>query len=229
MTNIRKILHRGMHVNLVDEGDLAKVTVISDCKKGTHEVLKFRDEYITVKSLSSGAIKTFYDFDLHYMKPTEQSDFATHTLQVRLELLEISPRALDEYRSTNQNDDISKEDACKKLTRNVILARQKYTDPNDERYIGKKAYNYGYLFIVVKHKPDGTKVVTFIRNDADEETQHRRKFSKDQRMYAQLNERLGIKDDHNRYYKPEVEVIHKSTPVKEEKSSLFKKFIKLFK
>ncbi|MEM4994825.1 hypothetical protein WKH56_19885 [Priestia sp. SB1] len=240
MTNIRKILQRGMEVGLIDLGDFADITV--DSKNKTHEVIRFRDEYVTVKSLSSGAITTFFDFDLHYIAPSIHSDYHPHTLKVRLTLLEISSRAFDEYRSTKNNEDISMEEACRKLTRNVILAQEKYTDPSDERYIGKKAYNYGYLFIVVKDI-NGKKVITFIKNDKkdnnteqlDNDTNNnrtkQRKFSKDQRMYVQLNERLGIKDDHEVVVnvKPEVEVVYKAAPVKEEKDSLFKKFVKLFK
>ena len=237
MTDIKKVLQRGQQVGIIDLGDFADITV--DSKNKTHEVIRFRDEYITVKSLSSGAITTFFDFDLHYIAPSPQSDHHMHTMKVRLTLLEISSRAFDEYRSTKKNEDISMEDACKKLTRNVILAQEKYTDPSDERYIGKKAYNYGYLFIVVKNI-NGKKVITFIKNDKKENDKEQldkdknensvkqRNFSKNQRMYVQLNERLGIKDDHE-VVKPEVEVVHKSAPVKEEKVGLFKKFVKLFK
>ncbi|MGG0308270.1 hypothetical protein ABEY43_07350 [Priestia megaterium] len=225
--DIEDILQRGMLVKVSELRDIPEITVKSH--KPTHAVIRFREEYITVKSLDSGAITTYYDFDLNYIAPTKESDFTMCKKEVRLTLLEISSRAFDEYRGTKKNQDISMEDACKKLTRNVILAQPKDKNPNDERYIGKKAYNYGYLFIVVKNI-NGKKVITFIKNDTDQEDNDKqpRKFYKNQRMYVQLNERLGIKDDHE-VVKPEVEVVHKATPVKEEKSSLFKKFVNFFK
>jgi hypothetical protein len=70
---------------------------------------------------------------------------------MKLKILKLTDKVYDTYKSfVRHNDDITRELAEKKLTRNVMLAKEVEPRSEFEKQIGNRVYQYGNLQIVVR-------------------------------------------------------------------------------
>jgi hypothetical protein len=101
-------------------------------------------------------------------------------------LLEFGIGIFNKYRSqVAKNENITYEDAQKKLTRNMILAHQEfnpYAEDGDESDQGT-LYKYGHLWFIVRNNR-----VKWLRTNCH----HVWGWEKDMKKYNELNQILGI-------------------------------------
>jgi hypothetical protein len=70
---------------------------------------------------------------------------------MKLKILELTDKAYEAYKSfVRHNDDITRELASKKITRNVMLAKEIEPRSEFEKQIGNRVYEYGNLEIVTR-------------------------------------------------------------------------------
>ncbi|PKR83520.1 hypothetical protein [Heyndrickxia camelliae] len=103
-----------------------------------------------------------------------------------MKLLRLKPEVYEYYRTkVKGNKDISYDQACKKLTRNVQCATELEPRNDFEKEIGNKAYLYGNLFIVVRKGR-----VVYLKNHSKLKSKHGWYF--DAKKYITLSNELGI-------------------------------------
>lgn len=104
-----------------------------------------------------------------------------------IKLLEVTDKALEQYRTqVNGNLYITKEQAVKKLTRNVILVSDHAPERITKSGILKKTYSYGNLDITVKLG----KIIKIVNHKGQQSNWHPPK-----QEYIKLCKQLGIEDN----------------------------------
>lgn len=104
-----------------------------------------------------------------------------------MKVLRLTDKAYEQYKAqVKGNEAITKDQAARKLTRNVALAR--YIPPRNEKEagIGNKLYAYGNLLILVRRG----KVMQIFNLHS----QQNNGWVRDERLYIQLTQELGIID-----------------------------------
>ncbi|WP_025909309.1 hypothetical protein [Priestia flexa] len=200
--SVKEVLGIGQKVYLHNTSGISTIEV--DTLAPTHTVLNTHDSYVLLEDLKTGATTYLFNFDIVYLAPNYSENYHFNTYKVRLDLLEISSRAFEEYcRDVNDNQDVTMDVARRKLTRNVICAKKLHQRELDKEK-NNTGYQYGNMFIVVSEKKTG-KVVTRITNhkkndlvDSRYKKQYRN-WSLDQRLYSELSAALGIPSKHNKY------------------------------
>ncbi|QJI52402.1 hypothetical protein [Psychrobacillus phage Perkons] len=105
-----------------------------------------------------------------------------------MKLLRVSGKALNSYRkSVKGNEFTTKDQARRKLTRNVALANEVLHKSEFQRFIGTKVYTYGNLHITVRFG----KVVEIVNHSGGH---HYKSWKKDMKKYAKLTKELNITD-----------------------------------
>jgi len=197
--DITEILGLGQQVSFKD-GSVGYIE--TESMPFTHSVEVVHDSYVKLKDLKTGELTATFNFDVHYLSPsfTGEQHYSTH--RVRLQLVEMSGRAFEDYRkNVRNNTDITKDMAQRKLTRNIICAK-KVEAKEEHIEKGNTAYQYGNMFIVVgkKGKNKDRDVVTYIKNGKKEKMSALEKYMSywevDQELYAQLSDLLGIEKEH---------------------------------
>jgi phosphopentomutase len=107
---------------------------------------------------------------------------------IKLELLKLTDKAYDQYkRFVRHNEDITRELAEKKLTRNVMLAKEIEPRGEFEKQIGNRAWQYGNLLIITRRDKVvhiwNTKGINGYKN-----------WELDKVKYYELSKELGIID-----------------------------------
>ncbi|WP_182006279.1 hypothetical protein [Priestia aryabhattai] len=220
MTNkkqIEDILGVGMGVYALLDTTVPSIEV--NTLSPTHTVVKLHESYVVLKDLKTKKDTYLFNFDVNYLAPNYSENHHYHTHKVRLQLLEISKIALEEYRAkVKDNVDVTEDVARRKLTRNVICGVKQPRNLLQESK-GNTAYRYGNLFIVVGDKK-GTDVVTVIENGRSREY-----YEKDHELYVELSKALNIPAKH--YTKPvervKVEEVNESTGFMQKIYNFFKK------
>jgi hypothetical protein len=106
-----------------------------------------------------------------------------------MELLRLTDKAYEQYKvSVKGNKDISKDQAARKLTRNVLLAKELPPRNTLERFIGNRMHMYGNLHILVRR---GKIVNVFNHYGGD----YHNGWEFDKRRYIELTKQLGIEDN----------------------------------
>jgi hypothetical protein len=106
-----------------------------------------------------------------------------------MELLKLTDKVYEQYKlSVKGNTDISKDQAARKLTRNVLLAKELPPKSKIDRLLGIKLYAYGNLHILVRRG----KVVNVSNHYGGE---YHTGWEFDKKKYIELTKQLGIEDD----------------------------------
>jgi hypothetical protein len=105
---------------------------------------------------------------------------------MKVKILKL-PYELYEYYKTcvRDNENITRDQAARKLTRNVLLAKEVPPRNTLEKLKGNKMYQYGFLHIVVRR---GRIVHLNNKGRLDEE------WVKDEQRYQELTKKLEIVD-----------------------------------
>jgi hypothetical protein len=106
----------------------------------------------------------------------------------KLKILKLSDEVYEHYKSNIKgNENITKDQAARKLTRNVMLAMEITPRNALDRLKGNKLYYYGNLHILVRRG----KVVHLSNHYGGK---HFGGWFKDEKRYVQLTKELGIID-----------------------------------
>jgi hypothetical protein len=107
---------------------------------------------------------------------------------MKLKILKLTDKVYDTYKSfVRHNDDITRELAEKKLTRNVMLAKEIEPRSEFEKQIGNRVFMYGNLEIVTRRD----KVVHIWNNKGVNAYTN---WELDRVKYVELSKQLGIID-----------------------------------
>jgi hypothetical protein len=107
---------------------------------------------------------------------------------MKLKILELTDKAYEAYKSfVRHNDDITRELAAKKITRNVMLAKEIEPRGEYEKQIGNRVFMYGNLMIVTRRN----KVVHIWNNKRINAYEG---WELDRVKYVELSKELGIID-----------------------------------
>lgn len=105
-----------------------------------------------------------------------------------MKILKLSDSVYEYYREkVNGNQNISREQAARKITRNVLLAKEVQLRKRLDRLLGKKLYHYGNMDIVVQWG----KVIHISNKKGGK---RKGNWYKDMKKYEQLTKELGIED-----------------------------------
>ncbi|MEH7116100.1 hypothetical protein V7128_01575 [Neobacillus vireti] len=100
-----------------------------------------------------------------------------------MEILKLPYELYKYYKTcTKDNENITRDQAARKLTRNVMLADEMPPRNDLDKEKGNKMYHFGNLHIVTRQ---GT--IIHLMNH-----QSKRKWNKDEQRYQELNKELGI-------------------------------------
>jgi hypothetical protein len=106
-----------------------------------------------------------------------------------MNLLKLTDKAYEQYQlSVKGNIGISKDQAARKLTRNVLLAKELPPKTKLDRLLGNKTYAYGNLHIDIRRG----KVVK-VSNHYGRDCHNGWEFNK--KKYIELTKQLGIEDN----------------------------------
>jgi hypothetical protein len=104
-----------------------------------------------------------------------------------LRILEITNKVYDYYRlNTKGNEEISKDQAARKLTRNVILAMPVPPRSEFESLLGNRKYVYGNLHIIIR----GDRIIHIYNHYGGKKAYGG--WIRDEERYAELTKQLGI-------------------------------------
>ncbi|PLR99523.1 hypothetical protein [Bacillus sp. T33-2] len=111
-----------------------------------------------------------------------------------MKLLKVTDDVFQYYKeNVRGNKDITLDQARRKLTRNVMLAKKVVPKDDIQRIIGTKIYHYGNLHITVRWN----KVIHIVNHRSGK---HYGGWKLDRRKYEQLTKELGIQDDKFAFY-----------------------------
>lgn len=100
-----------------------------------------------------------------------------------MEILKMSPHAYEYYKANVRgNEDISYDQACRKMTRNVQLCKE-FAPEQVTKQFRKATYTYGNLKISVR----GKKVISLVNHKGTAS-----KMKIDEKRYIELSRELGI-------------------------------------
>jgi hypothetical protein len=107
---------------------------------------------------------------------------------MKVKILKL-PYELYEYYKTcvRDNENITRDQAARKLTRNVLLAKEVPPRNTLEQLIGNKMYHYGSLHIVVRRGK-----IVHINNHQGKKAHDG--WVKDEQLYQELTKKLEIVD-----------------------------------
>jgi hypothetical protein len=105
---------------------------------------------------------------------------------IKLKILELTDKVFQYYReNTRDNKNISRDQAARKLTRNVMLAKEVPPRNAIDRLLGNKMYHYGNLHLVVRRGK-----VVHIKNYKNQNNYKGWEFNP--HKYVELTKKLGI-------------------------------------
>lgn len=105
-----------------------------------------------------------------------------------MKLLKLSDKAYEQYRTkVKGNENITRDQASKKITRNVLLAKEVPPRYTLDRLLGSKLYHYGNLHIIVRWG----KVLQIYNHFGG---QYHNDWVLDKEKYIKLTKELGIED-----------------------------------
>jgi hypothetical protein len=108
---------------------------------------------------------------------------------MKMKILKLTDKVFQYYKeNVKENENITRDQAAKKLTRNKELAMRVPPRNNRERQKGYQMYYYGNLHFVVSDDK-----VIHIKNHADGNL-HCAGWFLDENRYAELTNKLGIED-----------------------------------
>jgi hypothetical protein len=103
-----------------------------------------------------------------------------------VEILELTDKVFEYYRkNTKGNENISRDQVARKLTRNVLLAKEVPPRNAIDRLLGNCMYHYGNLHIVVRRNK-----IVHIRNYKNQNNY--KNWELDRFKYVDLSRELGI-------------------------------------
>lgn len=105
-----------------------------------------------------------------------------------MKLLKLSDNAYNYYReNVKGNKNIAMDQARRKLTRNVLMAKEVKIRNRLDRLLGKRLYHYGNMDIIVQFDR-----VIHIKNIKG--GKRKGNWKRDEEKYIQLTKELGIED-----------------------------------
>lgn len=113
---------------------------------------------------------------------------------MKTKVLKLTQEAFNYYReNTNErNKNITYDQACKKISRNVLLAKEVKLRDKFQRLTGMKLYHYGNLHIYLRWN----RVIKLVNHKGGK---HYGGWQQDIMKHIELSEQLGIED--NKYSK----------------------------
>jgi hypothetical protein len=105
---------------------------------------------------------------------------------IKLKILELTDEVFDYYReNTRHNKDITRDQAARKLSRNIMLAKEVPPRNERDRLLNNRMYHFGNLHIVVR---DG--IIIHLRNYKNQ--QNYRGWELDRFKFVELTKEFGI-------------------------------------